>query len=192
MVDNSERDSNIVDNLIVIVQSLSRVWLLRPHGLQHAKLPCPLLYPKFAQTHVHWTDDAIQPSHSLLPPTPALNLYQHQVFSNELALHIRYAKVLELQHQSFQRICMVKFLSCWLVWSSCCPRDSQESSPVPKLKVSILWWSAFFTVHRSHLYMTTGKTTALTIQTFVRKVISLLFNMLSRFSYLSSVGASSL
>ena len=49
------------------------------------------------------------------------------------------------------------------------------------LKVSILQHSAFFIVQLSHLYMTTGKTIALTIQTFVGKVMSLLFDMLSRF-----------
>ena len=47
-------------------------------------------------------------------------------------------------------------------------------------KASILWHSAFFTVQLSHPYMTTGKTIALTRWTFVGKVISLLFNMLSR------------
>ena len=47
-------------------------------------------------------------------------------------------------------------------------------------KASILWCSAFFMVHLSHLYMTTGKTIALTRQMFVGKVTSLLFNMLSR------------
>ena len=47
-------------------------------------------------------------------------------------------------------------------------------------KASILWHSAFFTVQLSHPYMTTGKTIALTRQTFVGKVMSLLFNMLSR------------
>ena len=47
-------------------------------------------------------------------------------------------------------------------------------------KASILWCSAFFTVHLSHPYMTTGKTIALTIRTFVGKVISLLFNVLSK------------
>ena len=47
-------------------------------------------------------------------------------------------------------------------------------------KASILWHSAFFTVQRSHPYMTTGKTIAFTRQTFVGKVMSLLFNMLSR------------
>ena len=49
-------------------------------------------------------------------------------------------------------------------------------------KASILWHSAFFTVQLSHPYMTTGKTIALTRRTFVGKVMSLLFNMLSRFS----------
>ena len=48
-------------------------------------------------------------------------------------------------------------------------------------KASILQYSAFFIVQFSHLHMTTGKTIALTIQTFVSKVMSLLFNMLSRF-----------
>ena len=48
-------------------------------------------------------------------------------------------------------------------------------------KVSIVWHLAFFMVQLSHPYMTTGKTTALTIWTFLGKVISLLFNMLSRF-----------
>ena len=47
-------------------------------------------------------------------------------------------------------------------------------------KASILWHSAFFIVQLSHPYMTTGKTIALTRQTFVDKVMSLLFNMLSR------------
>ena len=63
-----------------------------------------------------------------------------------------------------------------LVGSPCSPRDSKESSP----KASILRRSAFFTVQLSHPYMTTGKTIALTRWTFVGKVMSLLFNMLSR------------
>ena len=54
------------------------------------------------------------------------------------------------------------------------------------LKASVLWCSAFFMVQLSHLYMVTGKTIALTIPTFVSKVMSLLFNMLSRFIITSS------
>ena len=48
--------------------------------------------PEFTQTHVHRIDDAIQPSHPLLSPSPAFNLSQHQVFSNESALRIRWPK----------------------------------------------------------------------------------------------------
>ena len=66
-----------------------------------------------------------------------------------------------------------------LVGSPCSPRDSQESSPIPQFKTSILRCSAFFTVQLSHPYMTTGKTIALTRRTFVGKVITLLFNILS-------------
>ena len=68
----------------------------------------------------------------------------------------------------------------WMIGSPCSPRDSQESSTTPQFKSIILRRSAFFTVQLSHPYMTTGKTTALTRQTFVGKAMSLLFNMLSR------------
>ena len=52
---------------------------LRPHGLQHARLPCPLPLLELAQTHVHRVSDAIQSSHPLLSLSlPALNLSQHQ------------------------------------------------------------------------------------------------------------------
>ena len=50
---------------------------LWPHGLWHARLPCPSPTPEFAQTHVHWVGDAIQPSHPLLSSSPAFNLSQH-------------------------------------------------------------------------------------------------------------------
>ena len=135
--------------------------------------------PEFAQTHVHWVSDAIQPTHPLSAPSPlALNLSQNQGLSNELGHHIRWPKYwsFKLQHHSFQWILTIDFFQDWLVWFPCYPRDFQESSPA-----SILRCSAFFMVQLSHPYMTTGKTTVLTIWTFVSKVMSLLFNMLSRF-----------
>ena len=67
-----------------------------------------------------------------------------------------------------------------MVTSLCSPRDAQQSSPTPQLKTSILQCSAFFIVQLSNSYMTTGKTIALTRQTFVGKIMSLLFHMLSR------------
>ena len=66
-----------------------------------------------------------------------------------------------------------------MVESPYSPRDSQES-PTPQFKASNLWHLAFFIVQLSHPYMTTGITIALTRRTFVSKVMSLLFNMLSR------------
>ena len=64
---------------------------------------------------------------------------------------------------------------------SCYPRDPQESSPAPSFKASILRHSAFFKVHVSHPYLTTGKNIALTRWTLVSQVMSLLFSMLPRF-----------
>ena len=75
-----------------------------------------------AQTHVQWVSDAIQPSHPLFPPSPALNLSQHQGLFQWISSSHQVAKVLELQlqHQSFQWIFRVDFLQDWLVWSPCC------------------------------------------------------------------------
>ena len=66
-----------------------------------------------------------------------------------------------------------------LVWFPCCPRDFQESSPAPQLES--IYSLALFMVQLSQPYVSTGKTTALTIGTFVGRVMSLLFNTLSRF-----------
>ena len=84
---------------------------------------------EFAQKHVHWISDAIQPSHPLLPPfPPALNPFQHQGLFQTLC--IRWPKYwsFSFKHQSFQWIFRTDFLSDCLVWSPCCPRNSQESS----------------------------------------------------------------
>ena len=67
-----------------------------------------------------------------------------------------------------------------MVWSPFSPRDSQDLLQLHSSKASILQYSAFFIVQISHPYMTTGKTISLTRWTFVGKVMSLLFNMLSR------------
>ena len=86
---------------------------------------------EFAQIHVHWVGDAIQPSHPLLPPSPpALSLSQHQGLSQWVSCLHQVAKVLELQlqHQSFQWVFRVDFLWEWLVWSPYSPRDSQVCS----------------------------------------------------------------
>ena len=77
--------------------------------------------------------------------------------------------------EAFQWIFKVDFLYDWLIGSPCCPRDSEESSLAPQFE-SI----DFLALSLLYGYMTTGKTIVLTIWTFVRKVMSLLFNTLSR------------
>ena len=113
----------------------------------------------------------------LFPPSifPSISLFQWVSSSHQVI------KVLEfqLQHQSFQWIFRTDFLYEGLAGSSWSPKDSQESSPTTP-KASVLQSSAFFLVQLSHLYMTTGKNIALTRQTFVSRVMSLLLNMLSR------------
>ena len=122
---------------------------------------------QFTQTHVNRVGDAIQPSHSLSSSSSSgLNLSQYQGhFKGVSSLH-QVAKYRRFsfnispsnEHQDLSPL-------GWTGWIS---------------KASILQCSAFIIVQLSHPYMTIGKTIALTKQTFVDKVISLLFNMLSR------------
>ena len=146
-------------------------------------LPVHHQLPEPTQTHVYWVGDAIQLSHPLFSPSPpALNPSQHQGLFKWVSSPHQVAKVLEfqLQYQSFQWIFRPDFLQDGLVGSPCSPRDSQESSPKPQFKsinslaLSFLYGPALTS------YMTTGKIIALTRLTFVGKVMSLLFNMLSR------------
>ena len=137
-----------------------------------------------SQTHVHWVGDAIQPSHPLLssfPPAP--NPSQHQSLFQWVKSSHEVAKILKCQlyHHSFQRNPRADLLqNDWLdllaVQETLKSLLQHDSS-----KASILWCSAFIIVQLSHLYMTTGKTIALTRWTIVGKIMSLLFNILSRF-----------
>ena len=114
----------------------------------------------------------------LLPPIPP----SIRVFSNESALRMRSPKYWSFSFSispSNEHPGLISFRMGWLdllvVQGSLKSLLQHHSS-----KVSILQCSAFFTVQLSHPYMTSGKTIALTRQTFVGKVMSLLFNMLSR------------
>ena len=106
---------------------------LRPHGLQPG-LPVRHQLLEFTQTHVHRVNDAVQPCHPLLSPSPsAFNLPRHQGLFQGVSSSHQVAKVLEfqLQHQSFQWIFRNDFLWDGLVGSPCCASDSQESSSTP-------------------------------------------------------------
>ena len=76
---------------------------LQPHRLQQARFPCPSPgLPEFAQTQVHWVSGAIQPSHPLSSPSPAVNISQHQGLLQWVSSSHQVAKVLELQLQHLQ------------------------------------------------------------------------------------------
>ena len=111
-------------------------YCMRPHGLQHARLPCQSPTPKLAQTPVHWVSDVIQLSHPLLSPLPpAFNLHQHQGLFQWVSPSTQVAIILklQLQHQSFQWIFRTDILQDGLVCSPWSPRDSQKSSLTSQL-----------------------------------------------------------
>ena len=140
-------------------------------------LPVHYQLPEFTHTLVRWVGDAIQPSH-LSSSSPTFNLPQHQGFFRRVSSSHQVAKVLEfqLQHQSFQWIFRTDFLWDGLIGSPRTLKSLQHHSS----KASVLRCSAFPIVQLSRPYMTAGKTIALTRWTFGGKVLSLLFNMLSR------------
>ena len=136
-----------------------------------------------AKTHVHWVGYAFQPSHPLSSSSlPAFNLSSIRLFSNESALRTRWPKYwsFSINITPFnEHPGLISFRMDWLdllVVQGTRKSLLQHHSS----KASILWCSAFFIVQLSYPYMTTGKTIALTRWTFVGKVLSLLFNMLSR------------
>ena len=110
-------------------------------------------------------------------------LANHRVFSNELALHIRWPKYCSFHFTispSNECLGLISFRIDWLdflVVQGTFKSLLQDHS----LKTSTVWCSAFFMVQLSHPYMTTGKNIALIRQNFVSKVMSLLFNILPRF-----------
>ena len=146
-------------------------------------LPVHHQLPEFTQTHVHRVSDAIQPSQPLLSPSPpAPNPSQHQVFSNESTLRRRWPKYWSFSFSispSNEHPGLISFRMNWLDLLAV-QRTLKSLLQLRSSKASILQCSAFFTVQLSHPYMTTGKTMALSRWTFDGKVMSLLFNMLSR------------
>ena len=156
---------------------------LQPHESQHTRPPCPSPTPRVYSNSCplsRWCHPAIPssvvPFSSWPQSLPASGIFQWVNSSHEVV------KVLEfqLQHQSFQWTPRTDLLWDGLVVSPCCPRDSQESSPtlqfksINSLALSFLYSPTLTSIH-DH-----WKTIALTRQTFVGNVMSLLFNMLSR------------
>ena len=155
---------------------------MQPHWLQHASFPVLHHLLEFAQTHVHWVIDAIQPCHPLSSPSPPASVFPCiKVFSSESALRIRWPKYWSFSFSISPSNEYSGFISFRINrFDLLAAQGTLKSFQHLSSKASILRHSAFFIVQLSHPYMTTGKTIALTSQTFVGKVMSLLFNMLSQ------------
>ena len=128
---------------------------------------------ELTQTHVHRVSDAIQPSHPchpllLLPAVFPIIM----VFSNESVLHIRWPKYWSWSFDISPSNKYPGLISFRVDWMDLLAVQGTLKSLLQyhSSKASILWCSAFFIVQLSHLYMTTGKTTALTKRTFVGNV----------------------
>ena len=157
---------------------------LWPHRLQHTRPPCPSptpgVYPNSCPLS-RWCHPAI--SFCCLPLLLPTSIFPSiRVFSNDSALRIRWPKYWSFSFNispSNEHSGLISFRMDWLdllaVQGTLKSLLQHHSS-----KASILCRLALFIVQLSHPYMTTGKTIALTRQTFVGKVMSLLFNMLSR------------
>ena len=150
------------------------------HESQQARLPCPSQTPGVHCPLSRWCHPAI--SSSVVPSPPAPNPSQHQGLFKWVNSSHDVAEVMEfqLQHQSFKWIPRTKLLQDGLAGSPCSPRDSQESPPTPQFKsvtFSVLSFLHSPTLTSIHDHW---KNHSLTRQTFVGKVMSLLFNMLSR------------
>ena len=139
---------------------------------------------EFPQTPVPWVGDAVPPSHPLLPLLLLPSVFPSiRVFSNELDLHITWPKYWSYSFSispSYEYSGLISFRISWfdlLAVQGTLKGLLQHHNS----KASILQHSVFLMVQLLHLYMTTENTITLTIWTFVGKVMSLLFNVMSRF-----------
>ena len=156
---------------------------LWPHESQHARPPCPSPTPRNHSNSCpssRWCHPAI--SFSVVPFSSSPIPPSIRVFSNESILHMRWPKYWSFSFSIIPSKEHLGLISFRMDWSDLLAVQGTAKS-LPQRhssKTSILWHSAFFTVQHLHPYKTTGKTIALIRWTFVGKVVSLLFDMLSR------------
>ena len=139
---------------------------------------------EFAQIHVHWVCDATHSSHPLPPFLFLPSVFcRIRVFSSESALHIRWSKYWSYNFSISPSNEYSGLLSFRIDWFDLLAVQGTLKSLLQhhNVKKSILWYSAFHAVQLSQLNMTTGKTIALTVWTFVCKALPLLFIILSSF-----------
>ena len=165
------------------VQLLSRVHSLWPNGLQHSRLLCTSPTPRAYSNSLPLS--RLMPSNHLILCLPLLlpSIFPSiRVFSNESVLQIRWPKYWSFSFSISLYSEYSGLISFRMDWLDLLKVQGTLKSLLQHYssKASILQCSAFFIVQLSHPYMTTGKIMALTRWTYISKVMSLLFNMLSR------------
>ena len=163
-------------NKWIVVQSFSGSDSLRPHGLQHARLPCPSPSPGACSNSCplsQWCHPLILCHLLLLLPSIFPRV---MVFLNELALQNRWPNYWSSASSSVLPVKIQYWFPLGLTGLISLPSKELSrvfsNTTVQKHQASILWRSAFFMVQLSHPYMTTGKTMALTRRTLVGKVFT--------------------
>ena len=166
------------------------VWHFQAGEWQYTGFPVLHYLLEFAQTHVHWVREAIQPSCPLLSPSRlAFDLCSFRVFPNELALCFcqnilqwvssshQGAKVLEISFSISPSNEYSGRISFRIAWFDLLAVQGTVKSLLQhhSSKTSILWHATCFIIQLSHPSISTGKTIALTIWIFVGKVMSQLF-----------------
>ena len=152
------------------------LWL---HGLKHARLPCPSLNSSLLK--LMFIESLMSSNHLILcdpfssctqsfPASRSFQVSQFFVSGGQRIGASASALVLPVNSQDWFPLGFIGLIS--LLSKGLSRVFSSTNSPAPTSKASILWCSDFFMVQLSHLYMTTGKTTALTTWNFVRKVVS--------------------
>ena len=161
---------------------VAQSWVTLCSSVGYSTPGFPVLHhlPQLAQTHVQWVGGAIQPSHPLCPLLLPSIFPSIRIFSNESDLRIRWPKYWGFSiSPSSEYSGPISFRIDW--FDLLAVQGTLKSLlQLYNSKTSILRHSAFFIVQLSHPFMTTGKTMALTRRIFVGRIMSLLFNMLSR------------
>ena len=163
------------------------------HGLQHARRLCSPLSLEVCSNSIK---SVVQSNHLILchPLLLLLSMFPSiRVFSNESAVYIKWPKYWSFSISISPSNEYSGFISFRIDWFDLLAVQGTLKSLLQhhSSKASILWHSAFFRVQLTHPYITTGKTIALSIWTFVCKVLSLIFNMLSRYWILENTGVGS-
>ena len=180
---SGEIERNVM-TCFVVVQLLSCVWLFEaPWTAPNPGFPVFHYLPELAQTHVHWVSYTIQPSHPLSSPSPPA--FSFFPASGSFPMSWFFTSGGQSFGASASASVLPMNIQDWFPLGYCFDLLAVQGTLKSLLqhhssKATILWHSAFFTIQLSCPYMFTGKTIALTIRNFVGKVMSLLFNMLSR------------